>query len=116
MCSPELQRLATKSGAAYSEQQVESTRALLDVATGAASAAIVLICGHKPWDLAALLHLVSAAGGFVTDETGRPVRMLGTEVLSRYIVAARDRSLHESLTAALERASTQSQEGSACCP
>jgi fructose-1,6-bisphosphatase/inositol monophosphatase family enzyme/SAM-dependent methyltransferase len=111
MCSPGLRHLVTQSGAAYSEQQVESTRALLDVATGAASAAIVLVCGHKPWDLAALLHLVSAAGGFVSDETGRPVRMLGSEVLSRYIVASRDRLLHTNLTAALSHDNTQSQQG-----
>ncbi|MBV9013166.1 MAG: hypothetical protein JO272_14155 [Pseudonocardiales bacterium] len=58
MRSQTLRRLAMESGiAAYREDEVESTRALLDVAIGAASAAVVLLCGHKSWDLAPLLHL-----------------------------------------------------------
>ena len=98
--SPALRRLATEAGAAYREEETESSRALLDVATGAASAAVVLLCGHKSWDLAPLLHLIIAAGAFVSDEAGYPVRMSGPDVSGRYIIAARNPSLHKRLMTA----------------
>ena len=106
MESKALRRLVTEAGVKHHEAEAESTRALLDVVTGTASAAVVFLCGHKSWDLAPLLHLVTAAGGFVSDETGRPVRIRGPEVFGCYVIAARESSWHGILTAALRKLAT----------
>lgn len=107
MRSPALRQLAAEAGgAAYRENEVESTRALLDVATDLAIAAVVLLCGHKSWDLAPLLHLITATGGHVSDEAGNPVLMRGPDISGRYVVASRDQSLHQRLVAAAEKPAT----------
>lgn len=89
--------IATNAHATYSGEQVESTRALLDLATGAAIATVVFLCGHRSWDVAPLLHLIAANGGQVSDENGDAIRLSGSQVSGRYIIAANDHALHQEL-------------------
>ncbi|MET9658139.1 inositol monophosphatase family protein [Streptomyces sp. NPDC006510] len=79
----------------------ESTRALVDVARGHAAGAVALMCGHRTWDIAAPAHLITTAGGTVTDEHGAPLHLTGCDVTARYLVAATTRTLHRRLLAAL---------------
>lgn len=104
LSAPALQQVIHDFGpATLCEDGAESTRALLNVATGGAAAALVLLCGHKSWDLAPLLHLVAASGGRVSDERGEPLRFSGPEVSGRYLVAANDVALHSALLSTTQR-------------
>jgi len=86
----------------YAAGGVESTRALLEVAKGDTDGVVVLVCGHKVWDLAALDHLVKASGGTVTDEAGRLLELASSEITAKYVVAANDVTLHGYLLQQLE--------------
>ncbi|MEO7194984.1 MAG: inositol monophosphatase family protein [Pseudonocardiaceae bacterium] len=100
-CNPPRLRQALPAGTAYRVDTYESTRALVDVARGHAAGAVVLLCGHLAWDVAAPMHLVTAAGGLVSDEHSDAVLLTGTHVPARYLVAARTATLHRLLVHAL---------------
>ncbi|NNH76041.1 hypothetical protein HLB23_40400 [Nocardia uniformis] len=85
----------------YLADRYESTRVLADIALGHALGAVVEMCGHYAWDLAAPIHLITAAGAFVTDQDGEPLRLRGPHVSARHVVAARDPGLHQTLLHAL---------------
>ncbi|MEY9948382.1 inositol monophosphatase [Kitasatospora sp. GAS1066B] len=89
-------------GTAYLVDAFESTRALVDVARGSAAGAVVEMCGHRAWDIAAPCHLIGASGRTVTDETGKPICLDQPDVEARYLVAAATSTLHASLLTALE--------------
>lgn len=68
----------------------ESTRALFEVAAGVARGAVVRLWGHQSWDLAALIHLLTASGAFVANEHQESPSFHGAQVDYRWIVAATD--------------------------
>lgn len=86
------------------QDATESTRALFDVAAGKRSGAIIQVCGHGAWDLAAPAHLVLAREGFVCDEAGAALDMSGPSVSSKFVVAARDSAMGHLLLSALSGA------------
>lgn len=90
--------------------EYESTRVLIDIARAHAVGAIVLMCGHHAWDVAAPIHLIRASGGIVTDEHGQAVRLSGRGVPARYLVAARDEENHRRLLTALASAASPHRE------
>lgn len=95
-------RAALDPDTAYLVDHYESTRALVDVALGDALAAVVTLCGHYAWDLAAPIHLINAAGGIVTDQDGQPIPLRSPHVHAEYVVlATMDRELHRNLLHAL---------------
>ncbi|WP_328485972.1 inositol monophosphatase family protein [Streptomyces zaomyceticus] len=100
-CDPAALRRAVPSHLDHQVDAYESTRALVDVARGHAAATVALMCGHRTWDIAAPAHLITAAGGTVTDEHGKALRLTGCDVPARYLVAATTRTLHRRLLAAL---------------
>jgi len=58
---------------------------------------IVAECGMKPWDWAALVPVVRAAGGVITDWAGGPLRLDG----DGSVLAAANPALHAAAIAAL---------------
>jgi myo-inositol-1(or 4)-monophosphatase len=58
---------------------------------------IVAECGMKPWDWAALVPVVRAAGGVITDWAGGPLRLGG----DGSVLAAANPALHAAAIAAL---------------
>lgn len=50
---------------------------------------VVIECGLKPWDIAALIPVIEGAGGIITDWQGRPNPMGGS------VLACGDQTLHE---------------------
>lgn len=97
--SDALRRLVDTYAGELRENDTESTRALFDVAVGRADAAVVLLCGHKAWDIAALLHVLMAGGASVSSERGQPVMMDDDKVDGQYVIAARDPNMHRELLA-----------------
>ncbi|MFD6391183.1 inositol monophosphatase family protein [Nocardia sp. NPDC060259] len=95
----------------YEIDRFESTRTLVDVARGHAAGAIVEMCGHATWDIAAPAHLISASRGVISDEFGNRIHPHGTTVDFGYLVAARSPTLHKRLLHVL--AQTTSPEGTA---
>lgn len=59
---------------------------------------VVAECSLKPWDWAALAPVVEAAGGVITDWSGRPLKLGITE---GDVVASANPSLHKEALAAL---------------
>ncbi len=100
-CDPPALRRAVPAHLDHQVDAYESTRALVDVARGHAAATVALMCGHRTWDIAAPAHLITAAGGTVTDEHGSPLHLTGCDVPARYLVAATTRTFHHRLLAAL---------------
>ena len=100
-CDPPGLRDRLPAGIEYAIDHFESTRAMFDVASGQAAGAVVLMCGHQAWDVAAPIHLIAASGGIVTDEFGQPVRLRAPSVTARYLVAADQPDLHALLLSAL---------------
>ncbi|RMI28449.1 inositol monophosphatase family protein [Nocardia stercoris] len=100
-CDPPGLRGALGSGTEYLVDCYESTRVLVEVARRYARGAVVEMCGHRAWDIAAPIHLITAAGGCVTDEQGRTVSLTTPQVQARYLVAATDASTHRALLDAL---------------
>jgi len=96
-CDPPGLREALPAGTDYRIDAYEAARVLIDLASGLAAAAVIEMCGQLAWDIAPLLHLVTATGGTITDETGREVRLVSTLVPARHLVAARTPDLHRIL-------------------
>ncbi|ABD85711.1 inositol monophosphatase family protein [Rhodopseudomonas palustris] len=90
-----------RTGGACVQDATESTRALFDLAAGKLSGAVIQVCGHGAWDLAASTHLVLASGGFVCDESGAALDMNDPTVTCKFVVAARDRAMGLLLLGAL---------------
>jgi fructose-1,6-bisphosphatase/inositol monophosphatase family enzyme len=87
----------------YYSGEMESTRALIELAKGNVDGVVVLICGHKAWDLAAPMHIVRMSGCVVSDEMGRPVKFYRDDVSVRYIVAASSEEIHCRLLKAIKQ-------------
>jgi fructose-1,6-bisphosphatase/inositol monophosphatase family enzyme len=102
MRSVKLRQYSREIGVSCREEDIESTRALYDVATDRAVGTAILLCGHMSWDLAALLHLVVASDGYVSNETGRAVTLSESTVSGRYVIASRDAQIHHTLVEMLK--------------
>ncbi len=81
----------------YQKSSVESTRVLLEVAKGTVDAAVVRVCGHKIWDIAALDHILRACGRTFTDESGNALEYSTIEIRAKYLVASRTLQLQDTL-------------------
>ncbi len=97
---------------ACAQDRFESTRTLLDVAAGVVQGAVIEMCGHRAWDLAAPVHLLMAAGRTVTDERGAALTFSSADVDAGYVVAADSRVLQAKMAQAV-RSSLASEPGTA---
>lgn len=87
----------------YALNTYESTRLMVEVARGIIDVAVVWMCGHQSWDLAAPAHLVEAGGGIVTDERGNRLDLTRPAVTARYVVASRQRDVHRRVLRGLQQ-------------
>ena len=81
---------------------MDSSLALLKVATGELDAAIIKMTTHREWDIAAPMALLSEAGGTITDERGEEIQCGLGDVAFRYFVAS-NRRLHEEILRLIPR-------------
>ncbi len=86
----------------YYSGEMESTRAFIELAKGNVDGVVVLMCGHKAWDLAAPIHVIRMSGCVVSDEMGHSLHFHGGDVSVRYVIAASSEELHRRLLEAIK--------------